>query len=127
MILLEWGWRAFYGWNQKRKAVKELCAFFLEWETDINCTEPIPHPANGQELTKEVIQFVKHKYRLWRSQIVLSRWSKCLTDKQLEEVSVLLEGHQNSVIGILPEGRVMSQELYDRFFNEARKISWLKF
>ncbi len=127
VILLEWGWRGFYGWYQGRKAVKAVGTFFLEWETAINSVEPLDHPVRGDQISIEVLQFVKHKYYLWRSQIVLSRWAKQLSDEQIQEVSTLVAGHEHSVVGILPEGRVLPQQMYDRFFLDARSISWLKF
>ena len=127
VILMEWGWRNFYGRWQRRKAIIGLSSFFRQWESTINSVESLTHPESGQHIAREDIQFAQHKNRPWTVPIMLSQESRHLSDKQAQEIALLLAGHVNAEVGILPTGRVLSQQMYDRFFSNVREISWLKF
>ena len=127
VVALEWAWRVVYELHKKRTAVKELSEFFHQWEITINSAEGLLHPESRHVISREIVQFAQHKNRLWAAPIVLSRLSKHLPDKEAQEISLLIAGHEHAEVGIIPEGRVLPQQMYDRFFGEIRKIGLLKF
>ena len=127
VIIFEWSFRVFYEWNQRKRGAKVISRFFGEWEDAINTTVDLPENPSGVLYAKAQIQFVMHSYYVRAVHFTISRWSKYLSDQQTEEISLLVFRHEHSVIGILPPGKIFSQEIYDRFFREAREIKWLKF
>ena len=127
VILLEWGFRYLYEWNQRRNAVNAVEDFFRRWENDINSTDETLTSDGRFTLPRSTQQFAKHRYYLSTVRILLDRWSKFLSAEQSEDIAMLLGKHEESEIGIVPEGNYPSQSSYDTFFRTAREIEWLEF
>ena len=127
VVAVELAWRFGLGWWQKKRALKALCAFWGEWEESINSATGVATPQPKFTISKEDVQFAKHKYHLWTVPILLSRWANHIPEKYVEDLSRLVTNHENAVMGIIPPGRVMSQDLYDAFFQRAREVTWLRF
>ena len=126
MILLEWGFRSSYEWNQRNNAVNAVEDFFRTWENDINSTEELLTSDGRFTLPRDRLQFEKHREYLRTVRILLDRWSKFLSGKQSEDIALFLGRHEGAVIGIIPEGNYPSQNFYDVFFRTARAIEWLE-
>ena len=47
VILIEWGFRSFYEWRQRGKAIGFINELFSEWESKINHTTAIDHDPVG--------------------------------------------------------------------------------
>ena len=127
VILIEWGFRSLYERGQRRKAINGIGEFFGEWESRINSLAARNVPQIGTSYTREQIQFAFHQHFLRRSHITMDRWSKFLPEQQTEEMRQFISEHEGAEIGIIPAGKVMSQEMYNNFFRRAREIKWLKF
>ena len=127
VVALEWGWRYWYGWRQQRKAIRDLSTFFGEWESILNTADGFQDPASGITRSKQDVQFAMHKYRLWTVPIIMARWAKYISGEQTQEFNLLISNHENAVLSLVPASRVLSQNIYDMFFREARKVKWLKF
>ena len=127
MILLEWGFRSSYEWNQRRNAVNAVEDFFRKWANDINSTDELLTSDGRFTLSRDRLQFEKHKEYLRTVRILLDRWSKFLSGEQSEDIALFLARHEGAVIGIIPEGSYPSQNFYDVFFRTARAIEWLEF
>ena len=127
VVLIEWIFRLLYDWNQRRKGTKAIGRFFAEWEDAINSSADLPAGPNGQTVARDQIQFIKHKYYIRAVHFTISRWSRYLSDGQTQEINLFLFRHEHSEIGILPDNRIFNQEVYDRLFQRAREIKWLKF
>ena len=127
VILLEWSFRFLYGWRQRRSAIHAVREFFRRWEDDINSTEDMLTSDCRFSLPKTQLQYVKHKDFLRRVRILLDRWSKFLSEKQTEDVALLLGDHEGGTMSIIPEDSVPGQNFYDVFFRDARTIEWLEF
>ena len=127
VVAVELAWRFGLGWWQKKKALQALCAFWGEWEESINSATGFAFPQPGITVSKERIQFDEHKYHLWTVPIAMSRWARHIPEQYVEDLSRLVTNHENAVVGILPPGKVPSQNFYDVFFQDAREIKWLKF
>ena len=127
VILFEWGFRVLYERKQRKKGTKVISKFFVDWEEAINTSADLPESPSGISVAKDQIQFVKHRYYIRAVHFTISRWSKFLSDQQIEGINLFIFRHEHSEIGILPPDRIFSQEIYDRFFRRAREIKWLKF
>ena len=127
VVLIEWGFRALYGWNQRRVAIKSVATFFRDWENYINSTEDVTTSDGRFTLNRGVQQFARHKDRLRTVRIVLDRWSKLLSAEQTQDIALLIGGHEGAVVSLIPNNKTPSQNFYDTFFRDARKIKWLKF
>ena len=127
VILLEWGFRSLYAWNQRRNAVNAVGDFFRRWEGDIDETEEIVTSDGRFTLPRSRLKFEKHREQLRTVRILLDRWSKFLSGEQSEEIALLLGRHEGAVMGIVPQGSFPSQNFYDAFFRTAREIKWLGF
>ena len=127
VILIEWGFRILHERSQRRRATKVISRFFAEWQDAINTSADLPENPSGVTASKDQIQFIKHRYYVRAVHFTISRWSKYLSDQQTEEINLFIFRHEHSEIGILPEKRIFGQEIYDRFFQRAREIKWLKF
>ena len=127
VILIEWGFRVLYEWNQRKRGTKVISRFFGEWQDAINTSADLPESPEGVVYTKGQIQIAQHRYYIRAVHFTISRWSKYLSDQQTEEIDLFIFRHEHSQIGILPPDRIFSQEVYDRFFDRAREIKWLKF
>ena len=129
VILLagEVAFRKAYEGVQRRKAIMAIGQFFARWESTINDAMGFPGPESIGFISKESIQFARHKDFLRRAPNLIDRWSRYLTANQVEELSNYLEGHQTADIGILPHGTVLAQVQYEIFFSRARKFEWLEF
>ena len=127
VLLGEIGIRWYYDRRQRKKAERAIGLFFKDWETTINEAVDIPPNPNFGAVPKAAVQFARHEYSLGRAPNLIERWQRYLTAEQVEQLSNHLENHQRADIGILPQGRVLAQFQYDRFFREAREIGWLEF
>ena len=119
VILMEWIFRVLYGLNQRKRGIKDISEFFGGWEVAINGNPSLQEKpwvisdAAGKD------PLYTHRTLIRVFDFTISRWSKYLSDQQIEEIYLRLI--------ILPSDTIASQEFYDRFFREARKIKWLKF
>ena len=127
VILIEWGFRVLYEWNQRYRGAKDISRFFGKWEDTINKSADLPASPEGVVYHKGEIQYVQHRYHIRAVHFTISRWSKYLSNQQIEEIDLFIFGHEHSEIGPLPPGRIFGQETYDGFFHRAREIKWLKF
>ena len=127
VVLIEWWFRFLYGWNQRRNSVNAVGNFFRRWESDINSTDDLLTSDGRFSLPRDRLQFEKHKEYLRTVRILLDRWSKFLSGEQSENIALFLGRHEGAVIGIIPEGRIPSQDFHDAFFRTAREIKWLRF
>ena len=119
VILMEWIFRVLYGLNQRQRGFKDISKFFGGWEVAINGNPSLQEkPWVGLDpAAKDTL--ATHRTLIRAFDFTISRWSKYLSDQQIEEIYLRLI--------ILPSDTIASQEFYDRFFREARKIKWLKF
>ena len=127
VIAIELGVRSLRQWHQRRTAIKVIGGFFREYESMINNADALNVPQLGNYYTKEQVQFVRLKDFLRQFPIRMNRWSKHLSEKQTEEITLYIVGYEGAVLGIIPQDRVSSQEIYNDFFRKAREIEWLKF
>lgn len=125
VVVLSWCGRLIQVHRERRKAILELRLFFSEWESLINTAESVHLPQISFEADKARMQFIYHKNRLWTVPIILSRWSKYLSEQQVQEITLLIANHENAYIGIVPPNGVPNQWIYDHLFNELKKIKWL--
>ena len=82
VVLLEWGFRSVYLWNQRRNAVNAVGEYFRRWESDINSTDELLTSDGRFSLPRVRLQFEKHKEYLRTVRILLDRWSKFLSGEQ---------------------------------------------
>ena len=127
VVAIELGFRVILQCWQKRKAEKAMGEFFGGWEDKINDAKDLFHAPTGRNFTKSDMQFVHHREFLRQFPIRLNRWSKFLSEKQTEEITLHVIGHENAILIDLFPGKNLSQVIYDVFFSEAKKIKWLKF
>lgn len=125
VVVLSWCGRLIQVHRERRTAIRELRLFFSEWEFLINTAESVNVSQIPFEAEKAQMQFIYHKNRLWTVPIILSRWSKCLSEQQVQEITLLIANHENAYIGIVPPDKVPNQWIYDNFFRELKKIKWL--
>ena len=127
VVAIQLGYRVILQWWQRGKAEKAMGKFFGEWKSTINDAKALFHAPTGKNYTKIDIQFVRHRDFLRQFPIRLNRWSKFLSEKQTEEITLRIIGHENAYLIDLFPGRNLPQVIYDGFFRNARKIEWLKF
>ena len=121
VIVIELSFRVLWGLNQRKRGIKDISKFFGGWEVVINGNPSLQeNPWVGlNAAAKDPVQLATHRAAIRLFDFAIFRWSKYLSDQQLEEIYLLLV--------ILPSDTIASQEFYDGFFREARKIKWLKF
>ena len=126
LVLVELIWRLFYGLFQKHRALRAIKKFFREWEESIKNIGGIDDAAAGVSVSKEVTQFLQHKYYLRIVPIPLSRWGKHIPEQQNDDIIQVIATHEHAEVGIIPKGNVPSQNFYDSFFGRVREIKGLK-
>ena len=115
VILIQSAW----AWAQRRRAAKEVGAFFRTWETDVG--------RQGDDAWRLVV----HKKHLRTVHILLDRWSKVLSAEQSKEIAEHIAQHEHSLfdlegVGVNPDAK-LQKIATDQFFRAARRIKWLSF
>ena len=126
LVLVELIWRLLYGLFRRHRAVRAIRAFFSRWEESIKTAGVIDDPVAGVSVSKEVIQFLHHKYYLRIAPITLSRWGEHISEQQDEDITQIIAQHEHAEVGILSPDKVPNQNFYDKFFGRVREIKWLK-
>ena len=106
---------------RRRAAVSYLCAFFREFERTVAEVQE----SDDGKVSRGEFQFALWKNHLDNARLIISAHSPDLRRENFIEIMNILDGRYR-LTNIIPANKVPDQKFYDMYFEELRKLGWLK-